>query len=139
MAKKPKFNETAAAEGIHFRPGKVLGQTLDEFAGSWGVTPSEAARRIVSLTVRGLSLGFHEDVARLVGFMYGSASFDEACHLVHVAILNEVERLAKAKKSPPSDENKLAVVREVVRQHEAVYALAQAAEEHQQIHIRRTD
>jgi hypothetical protein len=138
MKKKAKSSQALAAEGIHFRPGKVLGQTLDEYASAWGVTPSEAARRMVSLTIRGLSLQFCEDIARLMGYMYGS-SFDEACHLVHVAILSETERCAKAKRSPPTEDDRLAIVKVVVRQHEAVFGLARAAEEHQKVYVRRTD
>lgn len=73
-------------EMVHFRPGEELGRLLSEMSAQSGISRGEAAKRCVSLAIRGLDLDLYAYAESLIELLYGNASFDEAVHHLHVAI-----------------------------------------------------
>lgn len=108
MAKKKSTRKktTDDLEMIHFRPGAELGSLIGQWAKKSNLSRGEVAKRLTSLAIRGLDVGFYDDAERLSGHLYGNGSFDEACHHLHVAVqiaadrsgkdVEEVSRSAKA-------------------------------------------
>lgn len=74
------------ADAIQFRPGQILGELLDEFAGQFGLTRSEAARRLVHLAIRGLPIELYPYVVELQTLMYETPEFGDACLELVVAV-----------------------------------------------------
>ena len=93
MAKKKRAKKKAVdpMETIHFRPGPELGALIGQLADKLTISRGEAAKRLVSLAIRGLDIGFYEFANEYTEYLYGSGGFDEACHHLHVAVQDDAD------------------------------------------------
>jgi len=91
MAKQKKAAKKSDPdlEMIHFRPGAELGKLIGEFALEADVSRGEAAKRLTALAIRGFDVEFYDAALRLLQYLYGTPSFDEACDHLHVAVVQE--------------------------------------------------
>ena len=92
MRKKSARKKTAVTEMIHFRPGEELGTLIDVIATQEAISRGETAKRLAALAVRGFDLGFYGFAKELVEHNYNAISFDQACHELHVAVLQDCSR-----------------------------------------------
>ena len=133
MPKKKPAKEIPAGETLHFRPGPALGTLLAKFADEQQLSRGEAAKRLLGLAVRGLTIQCYGVIAELANCIYANGDFDQACDQVFVAVVNDDERTQKAGQKPLDEEDKLRVAREVVRQYRIARGLDEPAEQQRQI------
>lgn len=135
MAKKKTSREISPGETIHFRPGELLGRMIGRFGDDRGLSRGEAARRLASLSVRGLGVESYELIEELSG--YAGCDFDAASQTVYVEIAAEDAVRAKAKQAPQNALEREEVVSLVrLRFHSAYYMALSAKEQKKQVHIR---
>src|SRR4051794_36491197 len=90
-----------------FRPGPELGRMLDDLAADEGVSIGEVAKRLTSLTLRGLSRDFYPYVCELAS-LKETTDFDEAAAELAQAVLvvpagkPKAHRVVKSVTSPES-------------------------------------
>ena len=94
MPKKKTTRKKAGneLEMIHFRPGAELGSMIGQLSDELAISRGETAKRLTALAIRGLDVGFYGAAAELTDHLYASASFDEACHHLHVAVQEVAEQ-----------------------------------------------
>jgi hypothetical protein len=121
MAKKKSTRKktTDDLEMIHFRPGAELGSLIGQWAKKSNLSRGEVAKRLTSLAIRRLDVGFYDDAERLSGHLYGNGSFDEACHHLHVAVQIAADRSGKEVEDVDR-ESKANAINEVLNQYQAL-------------------
>ena len=139
---RKKTPKISPIETIHFRPGRDLGGRIDQLASELMLSRGETAKRVVSLALRDMDLeGFYPLANRLVELEYDGITFDEACHRLHVAIIQE-EAKSQQGNSPSvqSKEERLEIAKGVIRGYELMRGIESHAETHQlRIQLFRTN
>lgn len=129
MAKKKKSSKSNShVEMIHFRPGRELGELISELAKESQISRGEAAKRMTGLAIRGLDSEIYQYAEELTQYLYGAASFDEACHHIAVAI----HKSAADAGIEPQDmhrEDQLHHVRELLEHHRIISGVTEKAKE----------
>lgn len=129
----------ADREMIHFRPGPELGRLVSQLADQFMLSRGEACKRMTSLAIRGFDLEFYAIADDLTPLLYGSGSFDEACHHLQVAVLESVglsnEKVPELTTIPR--EQKLDAARNYLAQRRMLSGIEEEVKE-QRIQIRLT-
>jgi len=120
MPKKQAVKKNSASDMIHFRPGQELGTLIGQLAEQSSISRGEAAKRLTSLAIHGLDLGFYGGVDDLASYLYGvGTSFDEAAHAVYVAICEAVGASGEAVVDLPR-ERKVEILQELLHRYQVV-------------------
>lgn len=111
---------------VHFRPGAELGALIGRFAKEFSISRGEVAKRFTALTIRGFDLGFYPLAEELMLYLYGGSTFDEACHQLHVAVVQDFGKASDVFEIPR--EEKLSTVETVVEQYRSMRELEDETE-----------
>lgn len=142
MARKRSRKAISTTETIHFRPGRDLGEKIDQLANELMLSRGEAAKRVVSLAIREMDLADYYPLAsRLVELEYNGITFEDACHRLHVAIVQEeTEHRKGGRGSSFGSEDRLEAARKVIRGYELMRGLEEDSERQElKIQLFRTD
>lgn len=120
MAKKRKPPVTAPSDSpIQYRPGHLLADLLDKFAGDWQVSVNEASRRLAALAAHQLDARHHDLVREYAEKMYGTNDFVDACQRISIELQAADTARIKVGAQRMAEEERQAEIVNIVR----VYAM----------------